>query len=565
MNVKTQKTLFNENLDKAKKELKEEDVQEKFFLLLEHEKVIRDSVWGDIWITKTESDIIDKPIFQRLRGIKQLGPTDLVYLGAKHTRFEHSLGTLYMAQQIIDSVNKNSSFKLPSIALSAEDIFITRIVALIHDLAHLPYGHTIEDEGNLFGENKQWLDEDRRKKILKDVLPVVERHLHGKGIPQDRNKKIQEEIESILIAEERGEDEIHKLDRPYIADIVGNTICADLLDYLKRDSYNTGLKMVYDPRILSYFVIYPSYENKPRLAILLERRRGKLREDILNYCIDLLRLRYSLAEKVYYHRVKSYFSAMVIEMVYRGLKGGILTKDDLLKLRDDALLYKIISYDKSVKNGDIQADIQACKHLAKALLTRKKYCEIFSASYEKEEIMNKLRHYADPEKRYNLERTLEDLFDLPPGSVIVYSPKLDEGKAAETKIVRGIFERSPIIKKLKEMGKEPAFASTIGQEIEILSHRYRRLWRFYVLVDSDYSEYKGVNLDLLKRACEEVILKNKVEEAIIRIRARLNKMDLTDSEIDNAVKIIVEMDPREIKGGKIDEILNSIKEIPHRG
>ena len=157
MDEKTQKTLFNKNKDKAKEKpnLNEEDVQKKFSTLLQYSKVIRDSVHGDIWITETEKYIIDTPIFQRLRRIKQLGPSDLVYPCAKHTRFEHSIGTLYIAQQIIDSINKNFDLEFSKIPLPPEDIFITRIVALIHDLAHLPYGHTIENEGNLFGKDKR--------------------------------------------------------------------------------------------------------------------------------------------------------------------------------------------------------------------------------------------------------------------------------------------------------------------------------------------------------------------------------------------------------------------------
>ncbi len=70
---------------------------DKWEILLQPYKVIKDPVHKDIWLTETETRIIDTPEFQRLRYIHQLGPTHLIYPGAKHTRFDHCLGTLYVA------------------------------------------------------------------------------------------------------------------------------------------------------------------------------------------------------------------------------------------------------------------------------------------------------------------------------------------------------------------------------------------------------------------------------------------------------------------------------------
>ncbi|MCK4613628.1 MAG: hypothetical protein KAU14_02400, partial [Thermoplasmata archaeon] len=83
-------------------EEKSEEKKSKWDDFLHPHKIIRDAVHGDIEITKLETKLIDTEIFQRLHGIKQLGPTYLVYPDAKHTRFEHSLGVLYVAQKIIN-------------------------------------------------------------------------------------------------------------------------------------------------------------------------------------------------------------------------------------------------------------------------------------------------------------------------------------------------------------------------------------------------------------------------------------------------------------------------------
>ena len=263
----------------------ESELEDKFKNLVKPFKVIRDPVHGDIWISKTEKDIIDTPIFQRLRRVRQLGPTHMVYPGATHTRFEHSIGVLYVTQRIIEAINKNYDRAYSEKYLLYEEIYIARLVALLHDLAHMSFGHTLEDEGKLF-EDKQWTDRRRRSKLLKIINPIIERHLEAEHIPEDKIRETLKEIEDILVAEEKGEDSIKELKRPFIADIIGDTICADLMDYLKRDSYFLGLSLAYDKRLISYFVIkrYKRYKGEPRAAILLERRQNVIRHDILSYC-----------------------------------------------------------------------------------------------------------------------------------------------------------------------------------------------------------------------------------------------------------------------------------------
>ena len=67
-------------------------------------KVIRDSIHGDIFLGNTELKIVDTPEFQRLRRLKQLGMTYFVYPGANHTRFEHSLGSFYLAEKLSEKI-----------------------------------------------------------------------------------------------------------------------------------------------------------------------------------------------------------------------------------------------------------------------------------------------------------------------------------------------------------------------------------------------------------------------------------------------------------------------------
>src|ERR1700751_2016130 len=99
-------------------------------LSMTRKKLIRDAVHGDIEMDSLEVELMDTPEFQRLRGIKQLGTAYLVFPTAVHTRFEHSLGTSWMAHRIVEAIRRTSS-------VSAEDENLIRVSALLHDIMHI--------------------------------------------------------------------------------------------------------------------------------------------------------------------------------------------------------------------------------------------------------------------------------------------------------------------------------------------------------------------------------------------------------------------------------------------
>ena len=96
----------------------------------EKKKFIRDSVYGDISLTKFEEKIMDMPQFQRLRRIKQLGLISLIYPGANHTRFEHSVGTMNLGSKLATELD-----------LSNDEIELIRVSSLLHDIGHGPFSH----------------------------------------------------------------------------------------------------------------------------------------------------------------------------------------------------------------------------------------------------------------------------------------------------------------------------------------------------------------------------------------------------------------------------------------
>ena len=110
---------------------------------------IRDPVFGFIRINEWERDIIDHWVFQRLRRIRQLAWTDMVYPGATHTRFEHSLGVMHIATQMFDSiVAKDQDFLKSELGFTEyglqRDRVLVRLASLLHDVGHAPFSHAGE-------------------------------------------------------------------------------------------------------------------------------------------------------------------------------------------------------------------------------------------------------------------------------------------------------------------------------------------------------------------------------------------------------------------------------------
>src|SRR2546430_9012567 len=145
-------------------------------------------------------ELMDTPEFQRLRGIKQLGTAYLVFPSAVHTRFEHSLGTSWMAHRILQSVRRNYT-------VSDDDARLIRVAALLHDITHIPFGHTLEDERRVLPRHDK--DEERVDYFFR--VSSVARILKREGL--------QDTVIGILKGEET-----------YRSDIVGGAISAELLD-----------------------------------------------------------------------------------------------------------------------------------------------------------------------------------------------------------------------------------------------------------------------------------------------------------------------------------------------
>jgi HD superfamily phosphohydrolase len=393
-------------------------------------KLIRDAVHGDIEMSPLEVELMDTPEFQRLRGIRQLGTAYLVFPSAMHTRFEHSLGTSWMAHRILQSVHRSSN-------ISSDDETLIRVAALLHDITHIPFGHTLEDERRVLPRHDK--DEERVDYFLKQSQ--VGRILKREGMQDEVIKTI------------RGNE-------TFQSDIIGGAISADLLDYLRRDTYFCGLSQYYDPRIFESFII-----DDGRLVMNLEKQ-GRLRLDALSELVNLLRIRYTLSERVYYHHTKVSSGAMISKAVELALREG-MSAAELRTLRDETLIWTL---------KELYTRNPTVSHLLNRFESRQLYrgCYVISTEIgekRRQEIVSRFHH--DLEAREAAEMSIARASGIQPHEIIIYCPSFGMSLSEAEVPVR------------LDHGAARPLSGGNNDEIRILKEKHKELWKFYVLIDRD--------------------------------------------------------------------------------
>lgn len=266
-------------------------------------KKIRDLVYGFINLDEQECAIIDHPVFQRLRRIKQLSLTDMVYPGANHTRFEHSIGVMQMATDMFDSiVEKKKGFLERELSLNENGIKIyrkiIRIAALLHDIGHAPFSHSGEDLMPLLpsthskyieGQQKRYEHEEYSIEIIKQVFKdIIEGH------PVNDNYRIMVGDVTALLGDTTVKPKASSL---LWKELISGQIDADRADYLLRDSMHLGVSYgIYDKnRLVSCMTIGKTETDAPVLAI--DEKGWYIAE-------SLVLARYQMFSQVYFHKVR---------------------------------------------------------------------------------------------------------------------------------------------------------------------------------------------------------------------------------------------------------------------
>jgi uncharacterized protein len=248
---------------------------------------IRDPLHGTISLSGTEERLLDCCQMQRLRGIRQLATAYLVYPGANHTRFEHSIGTLFIADRMCREMG-----------LPEEKMAKVRAAALLHDIGHVAFSH--ESEAVLKG--KLGTHEEVGTRMA----------LHG-------------QIADILSHEFSPKEIAGMCDHP-LGSIITSDIGADRMDYLLRDSHYTGV---------AYGVI-----DTQRIctSVALGKHGLLIRERGLEAAESLLVARVTMFSTVYLHKTVRIASRMLQQAIVLALEDGTVVEDDFLCLGDSQAL-----------------------------------------------------------------------------------------------------------------------------------------------------------------------------------------------------------------------------------
>jgi HD superfamily phosphohydrolase len=251
---------------------------------------IRDPIHDYIDLTSLEGKLIDTPAYQRLRWIKQLGPINLVYPGANHTRHEHCMGTCHVVRKIADSIGLNS-----------EDKKLVSVAGLLHDLGHTAFSH------------------------LGDEIDGVEDH-----VIRTTNIISNTELSDIISNEGLNPDEVnqiimgnHKLDSLVSGDLDG-----DRLDYLVRDAHYTGVSTGVDMgRLITTMSMHDSN--------LVIKEKG------LPAVEALLTARSTMYQTVYFHSFARGAQLMLARAANSAISSGNFSINDFVNFTDHKFLSEL--------------------------------------------------------------------------------------------------------------------------------------------------------------------------------------------------------------------------------
>ena len=232
------------------------------------ERVFRDPVYGNIAISSPPVlDCIDSPEFQRLRRIHQLGMCHMVYYGAEHSRFQHSIGAMWLMHRIVSHWRESGRTEI-----SDDLVRVATLAALLHDVGHGPFSHALEHVFSNFHH------EAIGNRIVGERLRPL---LEGHDVDVD-----------LLLAIMR-----QTAGMPWLSELISSQIDVDRMDYLLRDSHYTGVRYgLFDiDRIVYTLTPIPDRDNPGRYILALSMKGAHAAEEYLFS-------RHSMYWQVYFHK-----------------------------------------------------------------------------------------------------------------------------------------------------------------------------------------------------------------------------------------------------------------------
>jgi len=303
-------------------------------------KIIHEPLYGTFEYKEPEVAVLDSSPIQRLKYIHQLGLSYQIFPGARHTRFEHTIGVVNIASKFLRLLNKKGY-------LAVSDINTVRLSACLHDIGHGPFSHISENVMKIFPEMTEELNDEQfsnckpheilsyhiiKTKLFRDFLEDIQ-HRYNYDFDVD-------EIANYIIGIPQEPEE-----NQYKADLINGEFDSDKLDYITRDGYFSGLPISVDVDRLLFSVDVGRTPDGKKKIIMSPKGVGSLQQ--------LLFDKVMLNSTVYHHHKLKAIDQMIqlafeIIIDHEIPLNGITLKSpaDLLKFDDYQILTLKTSHEK---------------------------------------------------------------------------------------------------------------------------------------------------------------------------------------------------------------------------
>lgn len=268
--------------------------------------IIKDCIYRFITVPELCKSFMDTYIFQRLRDIKQLGLTYMIYPSAVHTRLEHSLGVMHLAGKVVDILRNYTD-------ITDREKDLVQLAALYHDVGHMAFSHLLD---NFLLERSTTFPDHEKRSVM--ALGIINSNLELLTVDEYFM------VRDMILGKHDGKD------KPFLYQIVHNSICGldvDRFDYLQRDAYHTGMPgfqpdyLIQCMRVNSQGNICFQKKAKTEVEFLYETRRR-------------------MFTQVYRHR-----SVLSLEKLIKDILPSLDILDNLndnwMKIDDAELLYRL--------------------------------------------------------------------------------------------------------------------------------------------------------------------------------------------------------------------------------
>jgi HD superfamily phosphohydrolase len=276
-------------------------------------EVVRDPLWDNITLDDAALSLVDSAPFQRLRYVRQLGHAFLVYPGATHSRFEHALGAYHLTRRALATLDSRGELS----GVGDADRAAVTFAALLHDVGHYPFSHSLEEAGFPAHEAQG------EARLTHGVLEEKLRAIGGAAFPA----RVAELIGSRSASPLQG--------------LISGTLDLDKIDYLCRDSRMCGVPygIVDVDRLLGSITVLPAGPGGSRTLGVQEKGVSALE--------SLLFAKYQMYRNVYWHHAVRSATCMFKRAARGAVRRGTVTRERVAELTDDELMQLLIEKDQS--------------------------------------------------------------------------------------------------------------------------------------------------------------------------------------------------------------------------